>query len=401
MAGGGLMQLVAYGAQDIYLTGNPQVTFFKVTYRRHTNFSIESVQQQFTGSADFGGTAVCTVSRMGDLIWKVYLQADLPALAKSGGTVAWVRKVGVYLIQSAAIDIGGQTVDTQYSEWMHIWNELTLDTGKVDGYNVMVGNTTTLTTQAASIASARIYVPLEFWFCRNIGLALPLISLQYHEVRITIVFRSAASLYITDDGGALTSSTPALTNCNLWIDYIYLDTDERRKFAKGAHEYLIEQVQRTEESVSATSYTAKPNFNHPCKFMVFVVQLDSAVATNVNRWIDFTDGSPAYLGGHNLTDAQLKLNNHDRFAVRQNNYFNLVQPYQHFPNIPSTGVYVYSFAINPHEHQPSGTVNFSRIDNVQLTLTLASSSASKLRIYVMDFNVARLISGLFGLAYSN
>ncbi len=209
--GGGLLQLVAYGAQDVYLTGNPQITFFKVVYRRHTNFSIESIQQTFNGSVGPGKRVTCQISRNGDLVHKLYLVS----------TATWDgTKDARDDIEKVEIEIGGQLIDRQYGDWMKIWNELTLPAGKTTGYGAMV----------KPIASTdKAYVPLEFWFCRNVGLALPLIALQYHEVKVNIEFASSA----------------ALSDAELWADYIFLDTDERRRFAQLSHEYLIEQVQFT------------------------------------------------------------------------------------------------------------------------------------------------------------
>jgi hypothetical protein len=402
------MELVAYGAQDIYLTGNPQITFWKVVYRRHTNFAIESVSQTFNGTADFGKTPNAVISRNGDLIHRVYLQVDLPALANSAGTVNWVRNLGHVMIDYVELQIGGQLVDKQYGDWMNIWNELCLPAEKEDGYNVMIGNTVDLTTPSASIAASTIYVPLQFWFCRNAGLALPLIALQYHEVKISLKLRPAAQCIQTDDGALPSSGTPSLVNAQLYVDYIYLDTDERRRFAQVAHEYLIEQVQFTgDESISSTSNKIKLNFNHPCKFFAWVIQLDSNVtngnAVGPNNWADYTDQTGgAFAGGHTLTDAKIQLNGHDRFSVRAAAYFNQVQPYQHFNRCPATGIYVWSAALTPLEHQPSGSVNMSRIDNATLVMNVTTgSNAAKLRVYAFSCNVLRIMSGMGGLAYSN
>jgi hypothetical protein len=394
------MQLVAYGAQDVYLTGNPQITFFKVVYRRHTNFALESIQQTFNGTVDFGRKVTATISRNGDLIHKMYLQVDLPALA-SGGNISWTRNIGHVLINNVEIEIGGQRIDKHYGEWLHIWSELTQTAEHQDGYNVMIGNTTALTTPDSTIAAARLYIPLQFWFNRNPGLALPLIALQYHEVKINVEFRTGSECYIGTPTG-----TPALVDASLYVDYVYLDTDERRQFAQVAHEYLIEQLQFTgSESFSNSSVKSKLNFNHPVKELVWVVQLDSNVDGGENRWTDFTDngvGANDYAGGDPLTDAKLQLNGHDRFSVRNAAYFNLVQPYQHHTRIPSTGVYAYSFALKPEEHQPSGTVNMSRIDNATLQLTNSTgSNAVKLRVYAVNYNVLRVMSGMGGVAYSN
>ena len=388
--GGGLMQLVAYGAQDIYLTGNPQITFFKVVYRRHTNFSMEAIEQTFNGSADFGKRVTCTVSRNGDLMHRVYLQVTIPktkgtALSETQGG-RWLNHLGHVLIKYAEVEIGGQRIDKHYGDWMHIWNELSQEAGKKDGYDEMTG-----ADMAAASAETDLYIPLEFWFCRNPGLALPLIALQYHEVKINIEFRALSEL--TNATGL------SLSAASLYVDYIYLDTDERRRFAQVSHEYLIEQVQFTgDESVSSLSNKIKLNFNHPCKELVWVVQRDDAVL--VTDTFDYTDSS----NNNPVLIAKLQLNGHDRFSERMGRYFNLVQPYQHHTNVPKAGINVYSFGLKPEEHQPSGTCNMSRIDNATLQLTLTADTVSgdaKVRVYATNYNVLRIMSGMGGLAYSN
>jgi hypothetical protein len=234
---------------------------------------------------------------------------------------------------------------------MKIWNELTLPSGKTTGYDKMVRD-----------ADAKRYVPLEFWFCRNIGLALPLIALQYHEVKINIEFESGVTV----------------NDAELWADYIFLDTDERRRFAQLSHEYLIEQVQFTgSETVSSNSnLSAKLSFNHPVKELIWE-------------------------GQGNTGTAKLMLNGNDRFAEREAKYFTHVQPYQHHTNIPdlSCNISVYSFALKPEEHQPSGTLNMSRIDTAQLQLK--GAEPGNLDIYAHSYNVLRILSGMGGLAYSN
>jgi len=398
--GGGLMQLVAYGAQDIYLTGNPQITFFKVVYRRHTNFALESIEQTFNGTADFGKKVTVSISRNGDLINRAYLQVDLPALA--GTNAAWTRYIGHVLLLNVECEIGGQRIDKHYGDWYNIWNELTQTAEHEDGYNVMVGNTTALTTPAAAISAATLYIPLQFWFNRNPGLSLPLIALQYHEVKLDFEFRAFVDCVV----GTITGTPLSMVNASVWVDYVYLDTDERRRFAQVSHEYLIEQLQFTgDESISNTSNKIKLNFNHPVKELIWVIQLDANITvSNGNRYADYTNagatGPNDYNGADDLVDAKLQLNGHDRFETRKAAYFNLVQPYQHHTRIPATGIYVYSFALRPEEHQPSGSANMSRIDNATLQLT-TSAGPSKVRIYAINYNVLRIMSGMGGLAYSN
>ena len=426
--GGGLMQLVAYGAQDVYLTGNPQITFFKVIHRRHTNFAMESIQQTFSGQPDFGKKVTCTVSRNGDLITRVYLDATLPEVHAEGGSFAWVDYVGEMLVDSVELEIGGQRIDKQYGDWMHIWNQLSLPVGLQHGYKLMVGQNAArlaceeqygcaevdpacnLQHATNHVGSYKVHVPLQFWFCTNPGLALPLIALQYHEVKLIVQFRQFDHLYSTGCGGDNNvrlngGSSVHLQDASLFIDYIYLDTDERRRFAQQPHEYLITQLQFTgEESVNGSSQKLKLNFNHPTKELVWVVQSDGNVANGCNDLTNYTVGGP-FSEANPVASAKLQLNGHDRFVERSGRYFNLVQPFQHHSNVPrSHGINCYSFALKPEEHQPTGTCNMSRIDNVTLLMQLDGVDQvrpAKVRVYAVNYNVLRIMSGMGGLAYSN
>jgi hypothetical protein len=386
--GGGLMQLVAYGAQDIYLTGNPQITFFKVVYRRHTNFAMEAIEQTWNGTST-GATAnrcSATISRNGDLVHRMYL--DLVG-APAGGNPS---NMGSSTIADIEIEIGGQKIDKHSGQWMETWAELTEPnpTGHVgDAPGLKTG---TLFQNMSGMGgcngtnntACRITVPLQFWFCRNPGLALPLIALQYHEVKVILNWSGA------------TVWAAGVTANKLWCDYIYLDTDERRRFAQVSHEYLIEQVQ--EQAWSATDTDL--NFNHPVKELIWITKPVSHVIAFVLA--DVTGGN-----------WQLKLNGHDRFAARDRRYFTRTQVWQHHSGAGgltsatgdvgtggnfTDGIAVYSFALKPEEHQPSGTCNFSRIDNAQLT---ASATAAATLVFAVNYNVLRIMSGMGGLAYSN
>jgi hypothetical protein len=281
------------------------------------------------------------------------------------------------LIEEVSIEIGGQTIDKHYGAWLNIWNDLTQTSEKEDGYKKMVGNTTEMTgVNATAKPEYTLYVPLQFWFCRNPGLALPLIALQYHEVKFNITFAAYnTKLYVTE------TTTPAAPSieASLYVDYIYLDTDERRQFAQVQHEYLIEQLQFTgAETVSSGAYKSKLALNHPCKELIWVVQDSGATAAPTTY--------------KTVNSAKLQLNGQDRFSERDGAYFNLVQPYQHHTCIPSDGVYVYSFALNPEQHQPSGTVNMSRIDNATLQLNL--DAGGSLKIFAVNYNVLRIMAGI-------
>ena len=423
--GGGLLQLVAYGAQDVYLTGNPQITFFKVVYRRHTNFSLESIQQTFNGKFDWGSRVTCQISRNGDLVHKMYVEVELEKLEDSPGAAIlndnvnrYVNYIGHRLLKSVEVEIGGQRIDKQYSHWMYIWNELSLNVGKKDGYGEMIGADSDMT----SFEDNKIFIPLEFWFCRNIGLALPLIALQYHEVKVNIEIETFNNC--TYNGTAYTknsdvsSGTVSIKNASLWCDYVFLDTDERKRFAQLSHEYLIEQVQLNENGLTTTSEQSVPlTMNHPVKELIWTLN-DDTKKTHQNQWYNYTntsnfertgEDSIDYTntlfgvepdGDNSISSASLQLNGNDRFAKRTGEYFSLVQPYQHHTNIPSNaGINVYSFAVKPEEHQPSGTLNMSRIDTARLLIK--PKDKGTLRVWGVNYNVLRILSGMGGLAYSN
>ena len=549
---GGLMQLVAYGAQDVYLTGNPQITFWKVSYKRHTNFAMESIEQTFNGQADFGRRVTCTISRNGDLAYRTYLQVTLPEINQSmkgatqdGVYARWLDFPGEQLISQVEVEIGGQRIDRQYGDWMHIWNNLTLPTDQRPGYHAMVGNTTELTfitdpsfnaidgpcqanaprqvcAPRNALPETTLYIPFQFWYCRNPGLALPLIALQYHEVKINLDIRpideclwAVGSLSCGNPNSATspaggrvnTAYNQSLVAASLYVDYVFLDTDERRRMAQNPHEYLIEQLQFTgDESVGSSSNKIKLNFNHPVKELIWVVQPDQNVdycsSLDCNQLLyrllgaqpfNYTDAVDALpnaihaFGGHDavaqttgsfinasglfneagaidvsnvywwqqgdlpgadgtgydqpnmapgfsgripyensgvsdagtfvltqtsldlhcwgmnpVVTAKLQLNGQDRFSEREGTYFDLVQPFQHHTHTPDTGINVYSFALRPEEHQPSGSCNFSRIDNATLQLVLSNATVegtktAKVRVYATNYNVLRIMSGMGGL----
>jgi hypothetical protein len=554
--GGGLMQLVAYGAQDVYLSGNPQITFFKVVYRRHTNFSVEPVQQTWNGAADFGRTVTCNINRNGDLITNMYVVVKLPNRPALTNGVEWgfVNRLGHALISNVKIEIGGSKIDEHYGDWLNIWYELTHKVGQEHGYAKMIGDVPELTTLTnKAVDQYQLYIPLQFWFNRNNGLALPLIALQYHDVRITLVFRDFNDCinYVGPTAPA-SSQKVSMSDSYLLIDYVYLDSEERKRFAQASHEYLIEQVQFTgSETFVNSNNKLRLNFNHPSKYLIWAPH--SAVHNARNQWVSYaptgdweaarerfakviacissdfvydyvaaaagltgpveieiegdagsmgpifesaepvapivpsvelsrlrakisarfyetagtavsgsayTVGTPSaffdnvfitkneltfadmsvtvaqlisYLpetlradgtallnawgynvvnyhnyginvdgSGNPCVNAKLQLNGHDRFQERDGSYFNYVQPAQHFTNTPADGINVYSFALKAEDHQPTGSCNFSRIDNATLNVNASNLAAnSVLNIYVQNYNVLRVMSGMAGTAYSN
>jgi len=418
---GGILQLVAYGAQDVYLTGNPQITFFKVVYRRHTNFAIESIQQTYNGQTEFGNTINCTVSRNGDLINRVYVEIDVKGLGvietNPSNHARYVNYLGLKLLKNVVVEIGGQQIDKHYSDWMFIWNELSLPIGKRYGYDKMVGANGEELSKVDEGNSTKLYIPLEFWFCRNIGLALPLIALQYHEVKIKIEFSEKDEIALMyDTNNDILDSFELTTNeknkigsqllCNIYVDYIFLDTDERRKFAQLSHEYLIEQLQFTGEE--PYNQQIRLNFNHPVKELVWVSKWEqkyTKINNSLVNWNNYSiDDKTTENSKNSFVQGSIKLNGNDRIANRESRYFDLVQPYQHHTNIPKNGgINVYSFALKPEEHQPSGSLNMSRIDSAHLHVKINDPVKKKgnLLIYAINYNVLRILSGMGGIAYSN
>lgn len=487
--GGGLMQLVAYGAQDVYLSGNPQITFFKHVYRRYTNFSIEAIEQVFNGNVDFGKKATVSISRHGDLISKIFLKLKFNSnytltsvlgvqddfedmeinlnpskivvnnlsfttsnddftLSNSAGefdainfatrnvilisnssvvenngffeieewvdntrikvrlpntsnpeddstssnnlTISahevnnneWVRNFGYCFIKSVELQIGGTKIDKHYGEWMNIWNQLTKKSGHNKSYDMILNKN----------GSNELFIPLQFFCCEDLGLSLPLIALQYHDIRFDFEFNSL------DECCSNSSTSTKIGSSSLLIDYIYLDSEERKKFAQSSHEYLIEQLQFTGIEVGNVGINKfRLNFNHPCKEIIWVVKKSGDNSSN--KFINFTNNNNIEQGKNPVNRALLQLNGHDRFSEQSGKYFQNVQVLKHTSTPEYPGINVYSFALNPEEHQPSGTCNFSRIDNATLNMDLNING--NVYIFAKSYNVLRIMSGMGGLAYSN
>jgi len=442
---GGLMQLVAYGAQDVYLTGNPKVTFFQAVYKRHTNFAMENIQQTTNGSITNSGRVSVTVARNGDLIGDMYVELKpKTTISTRAGNLAvksacWVAERS---INSVELTIGGQRIDKHYQRWWRLYSELYLDESKKAVWAKMTSS------PLPGATGAKVYLPLIFFFNRNAGLYLPLIALQYHEVRIDFDLSSEFEDYLQ-------------TSFTVWGNYVYLDTEERRRFAQKGHEYLIEQLQHTGNDTVTTNATTQVrlSYNHPVKELVWcfsgsssadsnlwnftsnagisntvVLELNtSSVSEIVNanshsfasitqatgapmmllgncvstasntsacQWVE--EGVPAELTSVGPLDTfKLILNGQDRFKSQDGKYFNQVQPYSHHSGCPVPGVYSYSFALKPEEHQPTGTCNFSRIDNAQVEVKLKDVGNTTMNMFAVNYNVLRIQSGMGGLAFSN
>jgi len=500
----GLLELVAHGIQDIYLIGNPQITFFKVVYKRHTNFSMEAFQVSYDATPKWGQKTTFTIARYADLMYTMMFEADLPQLYSKStgdptwsgsasdfnagmGNVSWVNNTGHALVTFYDITIGKQLIDRQYSEWMEIWTQLSQSESKKRGLDLMLNRNNNLIVNAGPITT---YIPLQFWFCRNIGLALPLIALTYHDVQLEVNFRDFNQMYTfgsnnyynaTSNGSNILqvykpySTTPNMSNTfqgqivvfpdgsnyyinpiatiggigqtgnagspfllsmvqtipvgysnvtvfvkpngvidtsystniietRLYVDYIYLDTIEQREFATAKHRYLIEQVQNSgSQTINANIQTQKfkMNFNLPIKELFWVNQLNAVFYTNdLFNYSNTVD--PVVPQGNIIASAMIYVNGIERFSIRNGNYFRLIQPYQKHTRSPNGFIYIYSFSVNPEQHQPSGCSNFSKIDTKELFFNIIPNlGAQQFRVYGLNYNILRIYSGMGGVAFSS
>jgi Major capsid protein N-terminus/Large eukaryotic DNA virus major capsid protein len=452
-AGGGLLQLVATGKQDLFLTGNPQISFFKMVYRRHTNFATESQPMYFDGTPNFGQRITCLIPRRGDLLGRVYLDVTLPQIKDTSGNVlSYTNSIGHALIQEITFEVGEQEIDRQTGEWMEIWTQLTTPASQRDALNEMIGRIEPYyppnLVPGSQSAGLRLLIPLQFYFCNNPGLYLPLLALQYHPVRINITLRPLQQLFWVPppQGQDQSNWKPACTtqvdcttqivNMMLWGEYVYLDVEERRMFVATSHEYLIEQVQYTPPyslTGQQTTATISVEFNHPQKEFIFVCQRDEMA--NRNEWFNYSNlaiGEPIPYNpttGYNVADymnsnapsgrmdlianARLQLDGYDRFMERLPQYFRLEQPYDHHTTTPvNSFIYNYCFALRPEDVQPTGTMNASRIDSIvwQINMNPVLSSPLLLPwqqrgnchivVYGHNYNIFRVINGFGGLLFT-
>lgn len=405
--GGGLIQLIAVGVQDIYLIGNPQITFFKTIFKKHTNFSIESMQQSVDGRTDFGQQIQCTIQRKGDLLKDIIIDILLPVLPIG---YYWTDGIGNVLIKQVDLEIGGQLVDRHYSEWLDIWSQLTVNESKIGAYNSMVGNyNSSSSLEANATSQLRVQVPLFFWFNRDYAMALPLIALQYHEIVLKIQLRDFSSCY-RNNTISNTLSGYQIQQFRVWADYILLDMEERRKFAQTQHEILIDQLQFAGDEFIGQSQGAVSkilNFNHPTKELYWVHVRNDYEQTNIltgNQQLNYSLGA-LYTSPETFGEGIILLNGIERFERRPANYFRLVQNFQFHTRYSTKNIYTYSFALFPEKQQPSGTCNLSKITSSVLYLDYNGINNNQnnmiLKVFGVNYNVFRIMSGMAGLVFSN
>ncbi len=389
--GGGLIQITAYGKQDARLTTNMQITFFKMVYHSHTNFAMESIEQTFSGTPKLGSRITATISRNGDLITGLWLSMKMKVSSNAGIKYA-AYCLGYACIKTVELEIGGKIVDKQTGEWMNIYTELTTPTSKRDKLDHMIGIINSTYGPASGDGVDEIYtlnVPLQFSFCRNPGLAIPIICISLHEIKIIIEFETAENIMGNADG-------ISLLDCALWVDFICLDTEERRRFAKNPHEYLFEQLQYREYKYTHddNKYTKiNMDFVNPVKELIWTCKEDNIL------------GNPCGSYNDKIESAVIRFNDRDRFSIQDKSYFIDVQQYKYHKHPAriknSQYYYVYSFSLNPDEIQPSGTCNFSNLETIALLPHIKCQTSLTIKVYAVSYNILQVMYGMADVVWEN
>jgi len=405
---GGLIQLVAVGAQDTHISGNPNMSFFKSKYKRHTRFSKETIEEVLIGQKpDFGQKITCNLSGKGDLLSYIVLEFVLPQLTVSSGQVRWINGVGYKLVKSVEFEVGGVTIDKQYGEWYHLNDELSFTDSKSNNYQLILGKNSSYDANIGLIASSGNHIiafPLKFWFCNNIGSAFPIVALNHNDIKLIIEIEEFSKLYTLSNGSA-TVTNANLVSLEIQSDYIYLSPEERKVISNKENNYMITQVQYSgEHNIAAgqTSANIPINFSHPVKELIWIIQR-TGLETQGNNfagnfWLNFshTDGTSM------LNTAKLSANGEDMMYDMKSYYFTKIVPFKHHTRVPSKHIYVYSFALYPEEFQPSGTMNYSRVMNPKLHINFVSGlPKTKVRVYAINYNFIQIKSGSLGIAYRN
>lgn len=402
MGSGTLIEIIARGNQDIPITGNPQISYFKSIYHRHTNFAVEPIHNLFNETPDFGRKTTCVIDKKGDLLSALYLEIQLPSITPVG----WVNGIGNQIIKTVEIHIGGHTIDKISGKALDIYNEMIISPGIKSSYYDMIGKLFTYGV-GSQLDALLLYVPLPFWFCRDISRSLPLINLGFMDISIVVELEQFDNLWYKKNAG-IPPANIHITSMTLLTNYIYLDVHERRKMlANPKIEYLIEQFQEPnqmsiiydQQSISHPIY-----LNHPVKEIIWYYQSIYANSINdTNNYANFLNpGTSSQKLVEPFTTVELKFNGNDRFTMLNAKYFRSVQPYEHHSSNPDNYVYLFSFAFNPEVNQPSGTCNFSKIDDVRMNIGLSTNIQNgAIYILAINYNILRIQNGMAGILFNS
>lgn len=427
MEPGVLVQIGAYGEQNCYLNGNPQISNFKCVYSRYNNFNMCQIRQYLHGRLDFGQLIYCEIGKIGDLVGDLFFETQLPSLGivrqKSGfQQLEWVNNIGTRLIEEYYITIGDSNniIERNYSQWMDIWAELFVPTSQTAAYNKLVGKTDN-PTNIAGIGEGPINlsIPLSFWFNRNRACALPLICLQDTSVRIYIKLRPFRECVVPVNADTDFANlenyfnsccpNPLKSKTYVWSQYYFLDAPERRKFLTAGNStglnYLIDQLQvLTFSEIPQKIYIpVNMEFTFPISMLAWTIQRVENIEQNY--WLNYSKTIGEIAEGDTLKEGRLQLDGQDVIQNRGPLYFSTVVPFQFFRNYPKNKyIYYYSFASNPTEPwQPSGVCNFSMLDSKTLQLViedeLLNSKELIITVWARNYNILKIKGGFASTVY--
>lgn len=490
----GLLLLVSIGKENIYLSTQPDITYFKIAYKRYTNFSTETVAQYFKNTPDFSRRSTVNISKNADLLGQIYIYIKLPDIIKSNHSIlpnnikkfAYVKKIGLAIIKYIDLEIGGILIERHFGDWLNIWNELTLDYGKITAFNKMIGNIELLTDYSNGKQSYGLNIPLNFWFCQDTGLALPLVSMTHNDIKIHIEFNDFNKIYnespthyiqinepfclfnyneiikqnidgniaigkfiyfdiinqylyynklkgdfiiptinssrysikgndtnyeatiklnslLIQDESYFRFNTPAIIEAYLLVNYIYLDNEERFNFINNSHQYLISNIQNiAEQSFYSSNISYKIPFINPNKIIFWRAQLISNI--NSNDVFNYTLYPITDIPTNIIENESIIVNSIDRMQPNNVELYTNLQIYLNNFVSSSLGIHQFSFSLNPKEYQPSGSLNFSQIDDTYIQMNLNKKinyqNTILIKSYGLQYNVFKITNGLGSLEFS-
>lgn len=464
------MSFISKSGADEFIIGNPQITFFKAVYRRHTNFYIYSKLTNLLGDTSNNNTSSktmkCTIDKDGHLLYRCWLEANISGGAAAttdslhqGSYINWTNNTGHAFLEQCTVSIGGQEIDKHSDCWLDVYNELNdVNQSENIGLNKHNSKASYLKSNTQSPKDIHLVIPLQFWFNRNPGLALPIISLHKNDINFTFTFRAITSLlnhskYNENDEGRPPTDI-AQTDIKFFTEIIYLDSDEQRRFIQNRHEYLIETV--NEDTRQMSNRVPINSFSRPTKELIWVIyeantrESQALTDTYTNR-VDALENvlsfgsnlnvcrndyfnyqvipgptgvasqiasvgtnDSLYRGGSNVygntntgldwfNTCMVSVNGKDRFTTaRKATYFRITQPMQYRHRVPKKHIYCYSFSLNPDEYTPSGNVNFSNVTNSELTFgnRINNSTTTQITVFAVSYNIFRIMSGQGSLIYT-
>ena len=396
---GGRVQLATTGLQDVFLTGNPDVTYFNQVYKRHSRFSLETIDNVFFNkSVHFGDTLRGIVERRGDLIRNIYFRIELSEIVPS--TIYYTDSIAHALIEYADLIIGGQVIERINGEYIKIFDEMFIDASQRSGLNVLTGSTGTRTGLSTSLFPRTFFVNLPFYFRRDDSLSIPLCALTLQEVEVEIKLRPLSEIMVQTAPSVPVPVSASILRVTMPVEYVFLDDEEKNYYKNNTIEHTITQLQMYSDTIPSdeSNFKMRLPFINPVKEMYMIIQNSSNVAPDQNDWFNYTNN-----GDPQLENLQLDFNNETFISpeIADDLFLRILQPMNRHTSVPSVYVYNYSFALDPENYRPTGQVNMSRIQNKLLTVNLRQgiSQDRQIRVYAKSYNILRIENGLAGVLF--